>query len=374
MLNTSLLNASTSDRLPSEAGSTIGLLITNPADRRLLLDFLQHSGYNMRGGAPQQVQLDEWSDVSLIIADESAARQYQQALLALKHQAGGFFLPLLITLPQNAESSFWLKAGFDDVLRLPLRKVELAARVQVYLHLRAQSEEAKRLTRQIVRAQEAERQHLARELHDEIGQVLTAVNLNLQALQLSIPDPDITSRLKESLSLIEHTLNQVRDLSLDLHPSILDDLGLVPALQWYLDRQAQRANLVIELTADPPELNLPAEVKTTCFRITQEAMTNIIRHANAKQVRVQLHQRRGELELLIRDDGSGFQVDTARRRAALGASLGLVGMQERMALVGGRLGLKSEQGVGTEISARFPLRLAQVGDKEKRKKSRRNTK
>lgn len=350
--------AGTSDNPIGEPAAIIGLLISNATNRRLLVGFLIESGYGVRAGIPADLSFDDWAEISLMITDERAARQYKNELLALKHRAGGYFLPLLITLTQKAESRLWLNEGFDDVLRLPLRKGELLARVQVYLHLRDQSEESRRLTRQVVQAQEAERQRVARELHDEIGQALTAVNLNLQSLQAGITDATITLRVQDSLNIIEQTLNQVRDLSLDLHPSILDDLGLVAALKWYLDRQAQRAGLVIELLAQPLKTDLPPELKSTCFRVAQEAITNIVRHANAKKVRVELRHHKQELELIIRDDGSGFDVEPARRRAVRGASLGLLGMQERVALVGGRLQIKSTRGVGTEIRATYPLPAA----------------
>lgn len=356
-MNTPHFGESAPGKLTKETDSTIGLLIANGTDRRLLSDFLSQLGYGVRAGTPSEVSLDDWAEVSLIIADEHAARQYGKELLALKHQSGGYFLPLLIALPQNSESAPWLLAGFDDVLRMPLRKKELAARLQIYLHLRAQSAESRRLASQVVLAQEAERKRLSRELHDEIGQALTAVSFNLQAYQQSVGDPTIKAHLQDSLSIIESTLHQVRDLALDLHPTILDDLGLVAALQWYVSRLAERAGLTIELVADPLETSLPADINTTCFRIVQEALTNILRHARAKTVVVELRRHTVELELVIRDDGIGFDVQAAREHSARGTSLGLLGMQERVLLLKGQLRVKSAPGVGTEIRARFPLAL-----------------
>jgi signal transduction histidine kinase len=350
IVKTPRFGAGALDKFLSENTFTIGLLISNSADRRLLIDFLQHSGYQVRAGMPSPGLLDDWAKISLIITDERTARQYGKELLALKHQSGGFFMPLLIALPQNSEGAPWLHGGFDDVLRMPLKKQELAARLQVYLHLRAQSEESRRLASQVVLAQEAERKRLSRELHDEIGQALTAVSFNLQAYQQAVGDSTVEAQLQDSLSIIESTLHQVRDLALDLHPTILDDLGLVAALQWYIGRQAQRAGLIIELIADPTETSLPAELNTTCFRIVQEALTNILRHARAKKVVVELRRHRADLELVIRDDGIGFDVSAVR-----GASLGLLGMQERVVLLSGQIKIKSKPGSGTEIRARFPL-------------------
>lgn len=351
---------------------TIGLLITNSADRRLLAAFLHWSGYGVRAVAPSEVVLDDWTDLSLIITDERAAQLHKKELLALKNQSGGFFLPVLIALAQKSESTVWLNAGFDDALRLPLRKAELSARLQVYLELRDRSEESRRLTRQVVQAQEVERQRLSRELHDEIGQALTAVSFNLQAYQQTVSDPTLTAHLQDSLSIIEETLQQVRDLSLDLHPSILDDLGLVEALQWYINRQSERGGFVGTLVAEPREIDLSASLKSTCFRITQEALTNILRHAHAKQVRVELRQRETELDLVIRDDGDGFDVTQAHQQAGRGASLGLLGMRERVILLNGHFRLNSAPGAGTEIRARFPLTLAPLMSLGANSKTRRS--
>lgn len=375
-MNPPVLRPGAPGETSSERHYTIGLLINNAADRRLLIDFLSAAGYAVRAGDPFELstaagaRLAEWTEVSLIIAGERAAREHGQELLALKNQPGGFFLPLLIALPPTSESIPWLRAGFDDVLRLPLKKAELAARLQVYLQLRAQSEELRRLTRQVVLAQEAERTRLSRELHDEIGQALTAVNFNLQAFQHFVTDPAVAAHLQDSLNIIEGTLQQVRDLSLDLHPSILDDLGLVAALQWYIERQAERSGLTIELVTVPAEIELPEDLKTTCFRIVQEALTNILRHAQAKEVQVELRQRGAELQLVIRDDGIGFDVPAARQLAARGASLGLLGMQERVLLLKGELEIKSARGKGTLIRARFPIARTegeQVPPRRKRK-------
>jgi len=219
---------------------------------------------------------------------------------------------------------------------------------------RQQAEEALQiLSRQLLEAQENERRHLARELHDEIGQALTAVKINLQAAQRT-PEA-LVSYLEDSISIVDRTVQQVRTLSLDLRPALLDDLGLIVALRWYVDRQAQRSGFAAQFVADLLETRPRPDIETACFRVAQEALTNVARHARAQQVRVELRQRDTELHLLIRDDGKGFDVRTAQERAAQGASMGLLGMQERVWLVGGQIAIESAPAGGTEIRVRFPL-------------------
>jgi two-component system sensor histidine kinase UhpB len=212
------------------------------------------------------------------------------------------------------------------------------------------------LSRRLVEAQETERRNIARELHDEIGQALTVMQLNLQAM-LQLPGGDaFTPRLQQNLQVVERVLEQVHDISLNLRPSILDDLGLEPALRWYTERQAALVELKVEFHADPLERRLNAMIETECFRVAQEALTNVVRHAQAKVVTVELRQENGQLHLRVRDDGTGFDVSAVREKAVQGASLGLLSMEERAALTGGGLEFTSIPRRGSEVHAWFPLK------------------
>lgn len=213
------------------------------------------------------------------------------------------------------------------------------------------------LSHRLVEAQESERRHIARELHDQIGQALTVAQMNLQAALQSVNGRERTLRLKECLDVVENTLEQVHDLSLNLRPSMLDDLGLEPALRWLTERQASLADLRCELRAEHLSNQLDPVVKTECFRVAQEALTNVIRHAKARTVIVELQNEDGLLHLRVRDDGVGFDVAAAREEAVRGASLGLLSMEERTALAGGGLEYESKPGQGTEVHAWFPTRL-----------------
>jgi signal transduction histidine kinase len=211
---------------------------------------------------------------------------------------------------------------------------------------------AKRLTE----VQERERRHIARELHDEIGQGLTAVKMNLQAAQRLTDEPTLKSYQQDCIHTVERTLHQVRSLSLDLRPSVLDDLGLEPALRWLVARQARQTGLSIQLDADLSEGRLPPDLEIACFRVVQEALTNAVRHAQAEHAWVDVRRQENELRLVVRNDGVAFDVQAALDRAAHGESLGLLGIKDRVSLAGGQIEIASAPGRGSEIRARFPVR------------------
>jgi signal transduction histidine kinase len=209
------------------------------------------------------------------------------------------------------------------------------------------------LSRQVLDAQENERRRLARELHDEIGQALTALKFNLHAAQRQ-PET-LKTRLDDSLGIVDYTLQQVRNLSFDLRPAMLDELGLVAAVNWYMGRQAERGEFTAHIKADALPSDLCPTIATTCFRVVQEAVTNVIRHAGATEVWVDLREAATTMSLSLRDNGRGFDVPAAQERAALGASMGLPGMQERVRLVGGQMLIESAPGQGTAIHIDLPL-------------------
>jgi signal transduction histidine kinase len=283
----------------------------------------------------------------LHIVDERAYFRIEIPLLARNELIG------LVTLGVNDLGDF--TPDHEEIAQEVASSLAIAIQ-QARLHeqVRAANERLHTLSRRLVEAQENERRHMARELHDEVGQALTTVIINLQALQRLLEAPDLLTYLEESLQTVRRTLQQVRDLSLDLRPSLLDDLGLAPALRWYTDRQAQRAGFAVHFAADLPETRLHVDVETTCFRVVQEALTNVIRHAQAQRVSIELRQGQEGLELSIRDDGRGFDVERALQHAAGGASLGLLGMQERVQFAGGQIDIQSAPGQGTEIRVSFP--------------------
>ncbi|HEX9742552.1 MAG TPA: PAS domain S-box protein [Nitrospiraceae bacterium] len=228
-------------------------------------------------------------------------------------------------------------------------------RMQAEIVLRSANQSLRLLSRQLLQVQEDDRRAIARDLHDEIGQSLTAIKLNVERAQRAADRDTRTHILRDCAQITEHVLGQVRNLSLDLHPSILDDLGLAYALKWYADRQAERAGLKVELTADPSLPRLPQDVEITCFRIAQEALTNVVRHAHARLVGIALKREVGSVELCIQDDGIGFVVDKASAPVNGKSSIGLVSMQERAKLLGGTLKITSAPDCGTTVLATLPL-------------------
>jgi PAS domain S-box-containing protein len=240
---------------------------------------------------------------------------------------------------------------------------DMTQRKQIENALRHANAQLHVLSSRLFQVQEDERRHLARELHDRMGQELTAVKIDLQAAQHLEDRAAIVRRVDDSIAVLDLLVQQARQLSLDLRPPLLDDLGLVPALRWYLDQQTQRTGLRVTFFADPALERVDAAIETACFRVAQEALTNILRHARAQAVSLELHRTTESLHLVVRDDGIGFDVAAAQERARQGASLGLLGMRERLALVGGELDFKSESGRGTEVHAFLPVQ-SQPDDQE----------
>jgi PAS domain S-box-containing protein len=260
---------------------------------------------------------------------------------------------------RNLNKPVW-DAARSRVIRLIGAAQDVTERRQADEELRESRERLQTLSRQLIAAQENERHRLAHELHDEIGQSLTAIGIHLQAAHATA-DELAQPRLREALAIVDQAIGQVRHLSLDLRPSVLDDLGLEAALRWYADRQIRLAGLDIRLDIHLGGRRLPAELETACFRVVQEALTNVFRHAHARRVWIEL-QRRATVELTIRDDGIGFDPRTARQRSAEGASFGLLGMQERVELLGGELDVESRPGHGASIRVRFTTAATPTGE------------
>jgi signal transduction histidine kinase len=222
----------------------------------------------------------------------------------------------------------------------------------------AEEREAMRgeLFRRVVTAQEAERQRIARDLHDETGQSLTAIGLGLRGLSTTlVKQPDrALDTLHQLESLAADSLSELQRLITDLRPSHLDDLGLPAALRWYGGKVAERTGLKVRVDIFGDEQPVAETVKIAIFRIVQEALNNIIKHAEANGVFIQLSYEPNRMHVTVRDDGKGFDLEAVQHRRTSRPSLGLAGMNERAGLLGGTVTIESGIGQGTLVDAKIP--------------------
>jgi PAS domain S-box-containing protein len=223
-------------------------------------------------------------------------------------------------------------------------------RFQISDNLKRAEEELRHLSRRLVDVQENERRVIARELHDEIGQSLTALKIMVgQAIRL--PDNKTKESLIEAEGLVSELLKQVRQLSLDLRPSMLDDLGLLPTLLWHFERFSSQTGIKINFQHKGLGKNLSGEINTTVYRIIQEALTNIVRYAGVTEAAVNINNINGILSIQVEDEGRGFNPDELDAKS----STGLSGMRERVLLLEGKLTLETSPGNGTRILVELPV-------------------
>lgn len=220
--------------------------------------------------------------------------------------------------------------------------------------LRDTHAELQALSRQLMYLQEQERRQLAHDLHDEVGQALTALKMNLQTMQRVADMSAVQNSLFDSFGILDTLLARVRDLSLDLRPSLLDHLGLVPAIRWYAIRQAERAGLQVHVEADSLPEDLPPDMAVVCFRIVQEAVTNVLRHAKATQLDVVLRTTDSGFDLIVKDNGVGFRASDSMTEVEGRWAVGLVGMRERARALKGHVKIHSAPGKGTKVFAHIP--------------------
>jgi PAS domain S-box-containing protein len=235
-----------------------------------------------------------------------------------------------------------------------------------YRHLfnrdRAMQENLRNLSDRILHVQEEERTHLSRELHDEVGQALTAINVNLAMVKRNGASrrADLSRKIADTQNLVEQTMETVHRFARELRPAMLDDLGLVPALRSYTKRFAERTHLSVRFHGNPVAESLSREQKTVVFRVTQESLTNVAKHARASRVEVSLRRSGAGLRLTVKDNGRAFKVE--RPVPGQGTKhFGLMGMQERVRLINGQFTIASKPGHGTTVSVEIPFHAPSTG-------------
>jgi len=216
----------------------------------------------------------------------------------------------------------------------------------------------RRLLDKLIHAQEEERKRVARELHDQVGQSLTALIMRLGSTEEMIPPEtdQVKSQLSEICTLATEILEEIRRLMMDLRPALLDDLGLIPAVRSYAETQLGRSQVRAQVEVAGVKRKLPPFVDTALFRVVQEAVTNIVKHAEAQKATIQLRFNASSILATIEDDGKGFNRAEVGRN---GTTLGLLGMEERVNLLGGTWQIESQQGRGTRVAVEIPIPLEQ---------------
>ena len=379
---------------PQLSYSDYSILIVDdmPVNLAVLVDYLEEYGFNIRIArrgetALQRVQYDA---PNLILLDVLLpGMDGFETCRRLKANAATAEIPVIfMTSLASAEDKIkGFEVGAVDYVTKPLQQAEVLARITTHLRLRKVAQELqaqnvqlersskvekerlfaavrqqrtqlRALTSQLTEVQERERRQLARELHDEMGQALTAIHMNLAAITKALPaeaSPALRERLTEAGQLTDQTLEQIRELSLDLRPPMLDDLGLLPTLRWYIKRYSTRMNIRAELGVLGLEKRLPSAIETALYRVLQEALTNVARHAQATTVQIQLRYNPFTVMAQIEDNGCGFVVDSALAPESGGKGMGLLGMRERVTLLGGTFHIESMTGKGTQLWLEIPL-------------------
>ena len=272
-----------------------------------------------------------------------AGQPYEDEM-RLRRADGEYRWFLVRTVPQRDEKG--------NILRWYGTSTDIEDRRRAEQALRESAERLQQLSRRLLEVQEAERRHLARELHDEFGQILAAISVRLHAAKSAAGAP-AQPNLDECIGLLRRAGERVRSLALELRPTMLETAGLDAALRWLAEQHLQQTGTPVQIAGHAAHVS--SEVAIACFRVAQEALTNVMRHAAARNVWLTLTHTEDGLELQVQDDGVGFDVQRALRDATGSARLGLLGMKERVEILRGTLEVESQPGRGTRIRIMVPV-------------------
>ena len=347
--------------------STILIVDDNASARETLISMLEGENYELELAKDgfQTLQILNRLRPDLILLDVMMPGmdgfEVCRRIRATPHLAE---VPIIIltALDDRASLLMGLEAGADDFLSKPVDRYELQARVRTivrlnrYRQLVEQRENLREMTERLIAAQEEERHHISRELHDDLGQSLTTHMLSIRNLQddLAIPPEDLDERLQALHDQSHEIFVKIRRLAQDLRPPVLDALGLKVSMQTYCTEFTRRTHLPVTFDVDESIPLLPDVYNIALYRILQEALNNIIKHAKATHVWVDLSQEDDLITLTVQDNGQGFDPKSEQSNG-----IGLSSMRERVMIAGGKFTLSSTSKNGTILSAQFPLPASQ---------------
>lgn len=300
------------------------------------------------GALTEPVNLIECARLEQALPDVPEAHRHASVPLIAQDQAVGI---LNLLLPRGRAFS---QAELDMLASIGHELAVAIQRARLFEQVRDQEHTRRELLQRLLVAQEDQQRRIAQDLHDHAGQMMTALIIQLAQLaaRTERTDGQMARALQKLHALAQQGLDELRKLVYELRPSILDDLGLGPAIRSYVDSYLRPAGLQVDLHIGEMGSRLPADVETVAFRITQEACTNVLRHAKARRLELRVDRKAYVLLIMARDDGVGFDPEQGTKHKA---TLGLHGMRERAQLVGGTVQVLSVPGVGTTILARLPL-------------------
>lgn len=369
--------------MTSTSGGDILIVEDTPASLRLLSDLLTHAGYSARRARDGKIALLSAlaQPPELILLDVRMPDiDGYEVCRHLKGDARTRDVPVIFlsALRETEDKVLAFQLGAVDYISKPYQPDEVLARVRTHVELgrlrrgleeavrqrtleyaeaaeqlRRSQEQLQELAGFLQHVREEERARIARELHDELGQALTVLRIDLAWLRgrCGAADTEVAAKLAAAHGLVERTIDAVRRISGDLRPAMLDDLGLAAALEHHVAGFAASTGIACDLHLNREEFDLDERLATAVFRIVQEALTNVARHAGVKAVSVAVDDDGETLSLRVSDAGRGFDAAAAQR------SLGLLGMRERAKMLGGRLDIRSAPGEGTTVEAELPCHI-----------------
>jgi PAS domain S-box-containing protein len=330
----------------------VGCCHYNPSDGRV---FWTDELYRIHGINPQEFVPTYDSSMALVHEDDRKA--WQDVLAGALREGTPFTMEFRIVRPDGSVRNLRslgevINDANGGTTRMLWSVLDITEQKRTEDALRASAEQLTALSRRLVEVQEAERRKLSRELHDRVGQNLTALSINLDMLRTSLADESHAEhrmRLSDSEALLESTVDSIEDVMAELRPPMLDDYGLLPALHWYAKDFSRRTGIAVHVAGKDGVDRSDPEIEITLFRIAQEALVNVAKHAHAKRVQVELDQTPGHCRMTVTDDGIG--IDGARRQRP---GLGMVTMRERAQAVGGDFKVRNVAGGGTHITIDVP--------------------